>query len=359
MARQSSIEQFLQDPLPVLDVRSPSEFDQGHIPGASNLPLFSNAERAAVGTCYKQQGREAAVDLGLQLVGPKLSELVAQARAIAPDRHVRLHCWRGGLRSSSVAWLLETAGFQVDVLNGGYKAFRRWVRRALAQPRPLLWVLGGMTGTGKTETLLALGDLGESIIDLEGLANHRGSSYGNLGLPPQPSTEHYENLLAMHWSALPGDRPVWIEAESFRVGTCRIPQELFRQMELAPVLELQRPLAERVAYLEALYGLAESASLIAATERIRKRLGGQRTQAAVDAIRAGDLKPAIETVLDYYDRTYRYDLDRRSVVRVPVEVTGRTPQQAAEELQRLVSKALAGGAEPWDGLLPDRPTALV
>jgi tRNA 2-selenouridine synthase len=331
MAQPCSLAAFLQEPLPLLDVRSPAEFEQGHIPGAINLPLFSNAERAAVGTCYKQQGHHAAVDLGLTLAGPKLVQIVQQARAIAPDHQVRLHCWRGGLRSSSVAWLLETAGFQVSLLEGGYKAFRRWAHQALSEPRPL-WIVGGMTGTGKTETLLALRELGESVIDLEGLANHRGSSYGNLGLPPQPSTEHYENLLAMQWSSLPGDRPVWIEAESFRVGTCRIPQELFRQMEAAPVLELYRPLAERVTSLERLYGSADPGALISATQRIRKRLGGQRTQTAIEAIDRGDLKPAIEVVLDYYDRTYRYDLDRRSVPRTSVDVTGLTPQEAAVKL---------------------------
>lgn len=328
-------EEFLSSDRPLLDVRSPGEFAQGHIPGAINLPLFSNAERSQVGICYKHQGREAAVELGLALVGSKLVEFVQVAKTQAPDRQVLLHCWRGGMRSESMAFLLRTAGFQVDLLQGGYKGFRRWVRDILTVPRPIVMV-GGMTGTGKTEALQGLARRGEQVLDLEGIAQHRGSSYGHLNLPPQPTTEQFENTIAVRWMQFQSDRPVWIEAESKQVGTCRIPPELFQQMERAPILELQRSLAERVHALRDLYGTADTEALLEATHRIRKRLGLEKTDRVKRAIEQGDLPTAIEGVLSYYDYTYRYDLQRRSVPRFPVEVTAKDRETIVSELQQKV-----------------------
>ncbi len=335
MASVLEFDAFSAAPGPILDVRSPGEYHQAHIPGAVNLPLFSDRERAAVGTCYQQQGREAAVELGLGFVGPKLADFVQQAKGLTAElgggRSLRLHCWRGGMRSSSMAWLMETAGFESVLLVGGYKAFRGWVRRVLAEPRSLL-ILGGMTGTGKTEILQALQAQGEQVLDLEGLANHRGSSYGNLGLPPQPSTEQYENLIAWTWQHFSPERPIWIEAESAQVGRCRIPPEIWQQMGRSPIWEIQRSLGERIQLLAQLYGEAGGEALIVATERIRKRLGPQRTQAAIDWIRQGRLEPAIAIVLDYYDRTYRYDLARRSEPLRSLDISKLSPQAAAQRL---------------------------
>jgi len=326
---------FLHAPGPILDARSPGEYDQGHIPGAVSFPLFDNQERAQVGTCYKQVGRDAAVELGLELVGPKMAQFVRRARELAPEKQVRLHCWRGGMRSGSLAWLLETAGFQVTLLEGGYKRFRQWVRETLSRPRPIV-IVGGMTGTGKTDVLRAIAGLGAQMLDLEGLAHHRGSSYGSLGLPPQPSTEHYENLLALEWFAFDPQRPVWIEAESRQVGRCRIPVELFAQMDQASVLQIERSRPERIALLLKDYGQADRTELIEATERIRKKLGGEKTREAVEAIAQGDLAPAIALVLDYYDKTYQYDLQRRTVARHSVDVSGLDALAAA---QRLMAEA--------------------
>jgi len=330
---------FLQQHGPVFDVRSPGEFAKAHIPGAINLPLFDDEERAAVGTCYKQQGRDEAVEMGLEFVGPKMAKLVKDAKAVAgasPDT-LRLHCWRGGMRSSSVAWLLETAGLKVSLLQGGYKAYRNWVRETVTGPRPI-WILGGMTGTGKTLVLQALATLGEQVLDLEGLANHRGSSYGNVCLPPQPSTEHYENLVAEQWDAFDPGRRVWIEAESRLVGRCRVPPELFEQMEQSPVLEIQRQTAERIALLEQIYGEADRQELVEATQRIGRRLGPQNTKAAVDAIGEGNLAPAIALVLNYYDKAYTYDLERRSVPRYSLDVAGLSPLETAQALLKEVGQ---------------------
>ncbi len=320
MPQTLSPDEFFNAPGIILDARSPAEYAQGHIPGAVSFPLFSDDERAQVGTCYKQQGRESAIELGLTLVGSKLAQFVQTAKALAPDRQVRLHCWRGGMRSSSLAWLLETAGMEVSLLEGGYKAFRQWVRSSLATPQAIV-TLGGMTGTGKTFLLNALAERGEQILDLEDLANHRGSSYGSLGLPPQPSNEHYENLLAMQWVRLDRDRPVWIEAESRRVGLCRVPDEIFLQMLESPIIQVERSRLERIDILLEVYGAADPKELIAATERISKKLGGQNAQAAIAHIRQGDLAPAIDIVLNYYDKSYLFDLKKREVPIYPVDVS--------------------------------------
>lgn len=330
------IADFLAAPGPLLDVRSPGEYHQGHIAGAIAFPLFRDGERAQVGLCYKQQGRDAAVELGFDLAGPRCGELIRAAKALAPDRRLRLHCWRGGMRSGGMAWILEMAGFQVTLLAGGYKAYRRWVHQVLATPKPLV-VLGGMTGTAKTLILRELAALGEPILDLEALANHRGSSFGGLGLPPQPSTEQYENRIADQWVELGSDRPIWIEAESRRVGTCRIPDALFLAMEAAPTLELGRSLEERLDLLVDLYGHADRQDLIAATQRIGKRLGGQRTQAAIAAIAEGDLRSACAIILDYYDRAYRYDLARRQKTIPRVDLVGLSTAAAARQLVTLAA----------------------
>ncbi len=335
MPQTLSPEEFFDASGIILDARSPAEYAHGHIPGATSFPLFSDDERAQVGTCYKQQGKEVAIELGLTIVGPKLTQFVQTAKKLAGDLPVRLHCWRGGMRSSSLAWLLETAGLEVFLLEGGYKAFRRWVRSTLAITQPIV-TLGGMTGTGKTILLNALADRGEQILDLEHLANHRGSSYGSLGLPPQPTNEHYENLLAMQWVTLDRDRPVWIEAESHRVGLCRVPDEIFLRMVESPVVQVERSRSERIGILLEVYGSADPEELIAATERISRKLGGQNAQAAIAYIRQGDLAPAIDLVLNYYDKSYLFDLKKREVSIYPVDVSGIS---IAESVDRLIEKS--------------------
>ncbi|MEL7227822.1 MAG: tRNA 2-selenouridine(34) synthase MnmH, partial [Cyanobacteria bacterium J06576_12] len=311
------------------------------MPGAVSFSLFNNEERAQVGTCYKKKSREQAVELGFDLVGPKLGDFIRRARQLSPDKVVRVHCWRGGMRSGAIAWALNLSGFRVITLQGGYKAYRQWVRRVLAIPKKIV-LLGGMTGTAKTDILHALADQGEQVLDLEGHANHRGSSFGALCLPQQPSTEHFENILATCWQQFDADKPTWVEAESRRVGACRVPQELFDQMEAAFALEITRPIPERVALLVDIYGQADPEDLIAATERIRKRLGGQRTQDAIAAIESGDLATAVTITLDYYDRTYRYGLQKRMEEASPgsykhlptVDVTDLSPEQAAQHLRQ-------------------------
>jgi tRNA 2-selenouridine synthase len=211
--------------------------------------------------------------------------------------------------------------------------------------------LGGMTGTGKTTILAGLAAHGEQILDLEALASHRGSSYGSLGLPPQPSNEQFENLIALQWASFDPQRSVWIEAESKRIGICRIPEALFQQMEQAPVLEIERSRSERLAILLDVYGATEVGKLIEATERIYKRLGGLRTQQAVELLRQGKLIDAFDIILDYYDKTYTYDLKRRTVPIHPLNVSSLSTDQIATLLIEIRQNLAVNSSLKYDALL--------
>jgi len=321
-------------PYPVLDVRAPIEFAQGHVPGALSLPLFTDEERARIGTAYKQVSQERAVHLGLEFFGPKMSEMVKQAKKLAPGKEVRLHCWRGGMRSGAVLWLLELAGFRVHLLDKGYKDYRRAVLASFAEPRQ--WrVLGGLTGSGKTDVLhvLAAGH-GQPVLDLEGLAHHKGSAFGNIGQPAQPTQEQFENNLAAALLQLPPGAPVWVEDESRQIGRLTIPVALFEQMRQSPRYVLEVPRAARVAKLAAEYGAESPAELAGAIERLHKRLGGLATQQALAAVEAGDFARMVELVLDYYDKTYTHGLAPRpgEPAHTFVSVAGCNPAENAATL---------------------------
>jgi tRNA 2-selenouridine synthase len=295
---------------PVIDVRTPAEFADGHVPDAINLPLFSNAERATIGTTYSDSGRRAAMLEALDLVGPKMRSLVESAMQAADGDDLLMHCWRGGMRSESVGWLLSFFGYRVRRLRGGYKAFRRFARGSFARERPVR-ILGGLTGSGKTDVLHALHARGEQIIDLEGLARHRGSVFGGLGRGDQPTQQQFENDLALQLHALDPKRPVWIEDESRRIGDIGIPDALFDQMQTAPTLVLDVPDTARLDRLVDLYGAFESGELHDALDYIRKRLGGLRTQQAHAAISTGHLRRACRIILNYYDDAYQHGLEQR------------------------------------------------
>ncbi|MFY8148062.1 MAG: tRNA 2-selenouridine(34) synthase MnmH [Prochlorococcaceae cyanobacterium] len=340
------VEAFLAAAGAVVDVRSPAEFRQGHLPGAHSLPLFLDEERAEVGTLYKQEGRRRALQRGLELVGPRLASLAAALEELAggPEGDpagLRIHCWRGGMRSASVAWLAGTVGLPVVLLEGGYKAYRRWVLAQFEQPWPLR-LLGGRTGCGKTDLLLAMERQGMAVVDLEGLAHHRGSSFGGLGQPEQPSSEHFENRLAMALRGLQQAEAIWLEAESAQVGRCRIPGALWAQMQAAPVLEIQRPEAERIERLVAIYGCQDPLQLRLATERIARRLGPQRTASALAAIEAQDWATACGAMLDYYDRCYDHELQRHPAPSLGrLDLAGLSEEEAVTRLQQ----HLAGASE--------------
>ncbi len=310
----------------VFDVRSPAEFLSGHIPGAVSFPLFTDDERKQVGTLYKQQGKELAVELGLEIVGPKLKNFVQHAREYAGNKPVYIHCWRGGMRSNSMAWLLRTAGLNVYTLTGGYKAYRKYLLSYLANSFRLV-VLGGETGSGKTEVLQALRSNNQQVIDLEALASHKGSSFGSIGQPQQPTTEHFTNLLFHELSKLDITKPVWVEDESRMIGTVNIPEEFFLQMSKAPLLVMKVPVAWRVANLVKGYGESSKELLVAAFRRIQKKLGGQHLMAALHALDENDLEKAAVVALRYYDKAYRFGLQTK----VNTQILDYDPQENSVE----------------------------
>lgn len=311
------IEEFvkLSDTHPILDVRTPAEFAQGHIPGAINLPIFTNEERIVIGTLYKKEGKQPAILKGLELVGPKLHTFVQEAIKLNKNGTFLVHCWRGGMRSSSMAWFIETYGFKCLTLKGGYKNYRKQVLASFDKQKNIV-VLGGKTGTGKTMILHELQKQNEQIIDLEKIAHHKGSSFGALGEEPQPSQEQFENELASHLSIMDAHKKVWIENESRRIGTTVIPLGLWEQMKKAQVISIDLPTEERINYLVKEYGKFSKEELITATERIGKKLGGQHVKRAIQAIEEGDLKTAFEICLVYYDKTYNYGEENREKEKV-------------------------------------------
>lgn len=322
----------------LFDVRTPAEYEKGHIPGAFNLPLFSNAERAAVGTTYKQVDPYKAFLQGLGYVGPKMRPFVEEARKKAPSGKVAVHCWRGGQRSGSMGWLLDLAGMDVQVLVGGYKAYRNHLLEQFAECTPPLIIVGGPTGSGKTGILHALAKLGEQVIDLEGIAHHKGSAFGALGEEGQPSVEQFENNLYDVFRQLDHSRRVWLENESRPIGRVYIPDPLWQQMVKAPLLSVEVPLEVRLEHLVEAYARFPVEALKESFERIRKRLGGQHHNAAIEALDTGNFEEAARIALVYYDKAYNHHtLSRRinsNIFKIAVEKEG-----AQETARRLITFA--------------------
>jgi tRNA 2-selenouridine synthase len=340
------IEEFitLRDRFPVFDVRTPAEYEKGHIPGAFNLPLFSDVERALVGTTYQKSGRDAAILEGLEYVGPKMRRMVETVQKTTKSKTVLLHCWRGGMRSSSVAWLLNVYGFEVYLLKGGYKAFRNYVLQTFEMPRNII-VLSGHTGSGKSDVLEQLKFMEEQVIDLEGLAHHKGSAFGGLGELPQPTQQGFENQLAFLWKNINPERPVWLEDESQKIGSRMIPQPLWQQMRKAPVIFLRVPFESRVERLTREYGIFQTSELTESIEKLRTRLGGVPVKRALEALAQDDLKLCCEILLrHYYDKTYLHGLNRRNPKTIyTLESDTADPQQNAERLFAF-SKGILGEA---------------
>jgi tRNA 2-selenouridine synthase len=293
----------------LLDVRSPGEYAQGHIPGAVPFPLFSDEARAQVGTVYKQQGKEPALELGLELTGPKMAGFVRDAKKYAPDRQIAVHCWRGGQRSRSMAWLLGLAGFDVLTLEGGYKLYRRHVLEHFETASYNIVLLGGRTGSGKTKILRALHELGEQVIDLEALAHHKGSAFGSIGEAPQPTVEQFENDLFAALQNIDPTRRVWVENESRSIGRVFVPDGFWAQMKAAPLFNIEIPHTARIQNLLDDYVLTDKSELEAAFLKIDKKLGGQHLKTALEALEQGDFAAAAEVALRYYDKTYQHGLD--------------------------------------------------
>jgi tRNA 2-selenouridine synthase len=340
MTRQISISDFLQlsTSVALIDVRTPAEFEKGHIPGAFNIPLFSNEERVKVGTTYKQVGREEAILLGFDLTGAKWSGFIKRALEIAPDKKIAVHCWRGGMRSGAMAWALDLYGFEVLVIKGGYKNYRRWAHQQFGRQYPLC-ILGGMTGSGKTKILHHLKATGEQVIDLEDLAQHQGSSYGTMNKLLQPTQEQFENNFAYQLKDLNADHRIWVEDESITIGKCAVPPPFWRQMRNAVLVDIKVDVEQRIAMLVEEYGQLNKDFLIECTQRIHKRLGPEQTKHAIAAINETRMADFIRLVLVYYDKTYRAGLLKRDATQLfPLELESADATTNAERLLNFINR---------------------
>jgi tRNA 2-selenouridine synthase len=334
------LEEFLElrRSIPVLDARSEGEYAQGHIPGSINLPILNNEERKTVGTIYKQQGNQEAIIKGFELVGPRFSTIIQDALALFPEKKIITYCWRGGMRSEIMSWLLSMGGFQILRLKGGYKTYRTFTLETVRTPRDFI-VLGGKTGVGKTILLHELKRIGETVIDLEDLAKHKGSSFGGIGQPPQPSIEQFENLLAEELFKIPQSEKIWIENESRRIGKVNLADELYANIIASPLVEIIKSEPERISHIAEEYAVLPQNELLDAVKRLQKKLGGKRTAEAVEDIIEHRHSSWIENMLLYYDKTYGYELDthkREQIFQVDLTDTGL--EKSLDQLLALKNK---------------------
>jgi tRNA 2-selenouridine synthase len=301
----------LADSIPVIDVRSPSEYKSGHIPGAVNIPLFNDTEREAVGIKYKKEGRISAILEGLKLTGPMMTDKLSLAISSAQSGKLLVHCWRGGMRSEAMSWLFSLGDIRSEILEGGYKSYRNFILERLAEKRKMI-VLGGLTGSSKSYILRYLKSAGQKIIDLEGLANHKGSAFGALGELPQPSTEQFANNLFEELRRNDINLPFWVEDESRNIGSVFIPDSFYENMQNAPTIVLMMNARLRLPRLIKEYSAHPKELLKASVLRISKRLGGDNTRDALEAVEMGDYSRAIEITLRYYDKAYHFGLKKKS-----------------------------------------------
>jgi tRNA 2-selenouridine synthase len=307
-----NIKRFLElsETIPVADVRSPSEYNNGHIPGAFNIPLFDDKEREAVGIKYIKEGRLPAIIEGLKHSGPALVNKLEQGLKCCANGKLLVHCWRGGMRSEAMGWLFSLGDLEICILDGGYKSYRRCVTESLSEKRKMI-VLGGMTGSSKTHILRTLKSSGQQVLDLEHLANHKGSAFGSLGQMPQPTTEQFSNSLHNELVKLNSDLPVWVEDESRNIGSVFMPDAFYQNMQETWVIALVMDLNMRLPRLLEEYSTYPRESLKESVMKISKRLGGDKTKDAIQSIESGNFAKAIEIVLYYYDKTYLFGLKKK------------------------------------------------
>jgi tRNA 2-selenouridine synthase len=294
----------------VLDVRSPGEYTHAHIPNAYSLPLFTDEERKVVGTAYKQESKEKAIKIGLDYFGPKMRAIVEEVEELTKNtnKKILVHCWRGGMRSGGVAWLLDLYGFEVYQLSGGYKAYRNWVIGQFEKPYDFK-IVSGNTGSGKTYLLHKLENNGLQIVDLEGIAKHKGSALGGINQPPQPSQEMFENLLAEQLAKKNIEMPILLEDESQRIGNVNIPNIIWQKMKESDLGYLQIPFDERLKFLVKEYGNLPQEELKNAVLRIQKRLGGLETKNTLRHLEENDFSGCFGILLRYYDKWYEKGLN--------------------------------------------------
>ncbi len=335
-----NIQEFLNisKHLPIIDVRTPAEFSDGHITGAINIPIFSNEERAVVGTKYKQESKDTAIAQALEYIAEKIDSYLDELQELTHSQEICIYCWRGGFRSEGMGHLFQTAGKKMFRLQGGYKAYRNFVLDSFNKKLNLI-VIGGMTGSGKTEILEEIGKTNEQMLDLEGIANHKGSAFGALGQDDQPTTQQFENNLAAQLNRFDFEQNIWLEDESRMIGRVKIPDALFSQIRTATVIKIEVSKDNRINRLIKDYANFNKKDLINSITNISRRLGGLNTTMAIESIEAEDYYKATDIILDYYDKTYTYGLEKREGQTVlKLKLLGKDVIKDAEKVVGFVRK---------------------
>ena len=294
----------------VVDVRSQGEFQSGHIRGATNIPLLNNEERVRVGTAYKMLGQQEAIKEGFRLVGPRLAEIIQETEKVAKGNEILVHCWRGGMRSSNFCQFVAMARIGSQVLGGGYKSYRQQALESFRKPLDII-LLTGCTGSGKSEVLRALAAQGEQILDLENLAGHKGSAFGGLFMPPQPTTEQFQNELFEEIRKLDLSKRVWVEDESLAIGKIFLPDDFWSRMSQSPLVRMDVSKEVRIGRLVNEYGAADRESFLLIMTKITKKLGGQNFKTAKEKLLQGDMASTIDILLTYYDKAYLESIGKR------------------------------------------------
>ena len=329
MSEKINIHSFLLEAKtnPIIDVRSEDEFASGHIPKAINIPILSNQERVIVGTIFKNFGKQKAILKGLELSGPHFADRLKLAIKQIGINDPLVHCWRGGMRSSFYSNLLEFYGYAPKVLDGGYKAFRQNVFNCFEKSFHFK-VLGGKTGVGKTKILHKMKESGFQVIDLEGLANHKGSAFGGIGLGNQPTQEQFENNLFHELHRMDSNLPIWIENENRTIGDKVVPVAIWDQMMKADLFVLEDSKEKRLETIVGEYGRLAMNDLKFAFEKISKRIGPQHYKSAIQDLENGNIHAAFAHALSYYDKSYAHNLEK--IGRVPksiINTEGQTFEQ--------------------------------
>jgi len=338
-SNEIDIEAFLlsRKNIPVIDVRSPSEFIHGHVPSALNVPLFSDSERARVGIIYKQSGVNDAVLEGLKYAGPKLVHICEQASQISRNQEIIVYCQRGGMRSGSVAWLLKTAGFKVFILKGGYKSYRKKVLDSFSNIFRFI-IIGGKTGTGKTEFLKLLSEKGEQVLDIEEIAHHRGSVFGQIAGIEQDSNEYFENNLFEKLHSFDILKNVWIEDESRVIGKNILPIEMYNKMKRSPVIVLDLEKEKRVKHLVNMYSSCGKTFLSESLNKISKRIGKLMHQKALEALYKDDFETVASLALHYYDKAYDKLLDeKKEMIKGRFRINSVSDNESVEKIIEFVN----------------------
>lgn len=324
----------LGNPLYV-DVRSPGEYEEDHITGAINLPIFDNEERKAVGTLYKMAGRETAVLKGTEIGGRRIGEIINRLSEVK-GREIVIYCARGGMRSGSVAALINSLGIEVYRIRDGYKGYRRYVGERLLsiKVKPEIFILQGLTGAGKTEIIKVL----KNSIDIEGMAGHRSSVFGGIGLQ-QRTQKFFETQLLRSIDELENERYVIIEGESRKVGNLHIPDNIFAQMRGGHFIYIDTPLERRISIIRNEYNTFQEHEKIAAiVNSLRGKLGNKKSDMLIDLYNSGKIDEFIEILLlDYYDVLYKHSLEKYEYISL---IKNNETGQAAEEVEKTIQDYL-------------------